>query len=77
MACFRLSERKNKKTGAVKKIIIIDTLAKPTPSEELAIQRYVNAGVEIAFKSEKRAAAARERIKKNGGSIRKKKAETK
>lgn len=75
MAYYKLTERKNKKTGAVKKVIILDTLAKPTPVEELAVQTYVNAGYEIAFKSEKRAAAARKRIKENGGKIGKKKAE--
>lgn len=75
MAYYKLTERKNRKTGAVKKVIILDTLATPTPAEELAVQTYVNAGYEIAFKSEKRAAAARKRIKENGGKIRKKKAE--
>ena len=75
MAYYKLTERKNRKTGAVKKVIILDTLSKPTPAEELAVQTYVNAGYEIAFKSEKRAAAARKRIKANGGRIGKKKAD--
>ena len=66
MAYYKLTERKNRKTGVVKKVIILDTLATPTPAEELAVQTYVNAGYEIAFKSEKRAAAARERAKKTG-----------
>jgi hypothetical protein len=73
MAYYKLTERKSRKTGATKKVIIIDTKAKPTAEEEKAVQMYVNAGYEIAFKSEKRAAAARERIKKNGGKIQKKK----
>lgn len=69
MAYYRLTERKNRKTGLVKKVIILDTVKKPTPAEELAVQTYVNAGYEIAFKSEKRAAAARERVMANGGKV--------
>lgn len=72
MAYYKLSERKNRKTGEIKKVIILDTMAKPTPAEEFAVQTYVNAGYEITFKSEKRAAAARKRIKENGGKIGKK-----
>ena len=74
MAYYKLTERKNRKTGVIKKVIILDTMAKPTPAEELAVQTYVNAGYEIAFKSEKRAAAARKRVKENGGRVGNKKA---
>jgi ribosomal protein L13 len=50
-----------------KKIITINTkCVEPTPAELQAAQMYVNAGYEIRFKSEKRAAAARKRAKENG-----------
>lgn len=56
--------RINPKTG--KKTITIDTGVTPIPAEERAVQTYVNAGYEIRFKSEKRAAAARKRAQEIG-----------
>lgn len=58
-----------------KKIITIDTKHIPIPAEEQAAQMYVNAGYEIRFKSEKRAAAARKRAKESGFGSKKAKAE--
>ena len=55
-----------------KKFITIDTKHTPIPAEKDAAQMYVNAGYEIRYKSEKRATAARKRIKENGGKIGKK-----
>ena len=65
--------RINQKTG--KKTITIDTGITPTPAEKDALQTYVNAGYEIRFKSEKRAAAARKRAKENGFGKKKEEAE--
>jgi hypothetical protein len=56
--------RINQKTG--KKTITIDTGYTPSPAEKEAAQMYVNAGYEVRFKSEKRAAAAKKRAKENG-----------
>lgn len=64
----------NAKTG--KRYVTINGAVAPTPADNNAIQFYVNAGYEIRFKSEKRAAAARERAKTTGFG-RKKKAEAK
>lgn len=56
--------RTNPKTG--KKTITIDTGVTPIPAEIAAVQIYVNAGYEIRFKSEKRAAAAKKRAMESG-----------
>jgi hypothetical protein len=56
--------RINPKTG--KKTITLDGAVNPTPAELQAVQVYVNAGYEIRFKSEKRAAAAAKRAKETG-----------
>lgn len=54
----------NPRTG--KKTVTIDSSVAPSPADNNAVQFYVNAGYEIRFKSEKRAAAARKRAKENG-----------
>lgn len=54
----------NPRTG--KKTVTIDTAVAPTPADNNAVQFYVNAGYEVRFKSEKRAAAARKRAMENG-----------
>jgi hypothetical protein len=54
----------NPKTG--KRYVTIDGSVAPTPADNNAIQFYVNAGYEIRFKSEKRAAAARKRAAATG-----------
>lgn len=59
------------------KTITIDRKVKPTAEDKDDVQMYVNAGYIIRYKSEKRAAAARERVKANGGRIGKKKTEEK
>lgn len=59
------------------KIITIDNKVIPTEAEKFAVQSYVNAGYIIRFKSEKRAAAARERAKQTGFGKKKKTTETK
>ena len=64
MASKYFVTRINPKTG--KKTITLDTKVTPTPAETNAVQIYVNAGYEICFKSEKRAAAARKRAKESG-----------
>ena len=56
--------RINPKT--LKKTITLDTNVAPSAAELVAVETYVKAGYEIRFKSEKRAAAARERAKQNG-----------
>jgi hypothetical protein len=56
--------RVNPKTG--KKTITLDGSITPTPVQLQAVQTYVNAGYEIRFKSEKRAAAAAKRAKETG-----------
>jgi hypothetical protein len=56
--------RVNQKTG--KKTITIDNSVSPNPAQLNAVQVYVNAGYEIRFKSEKRAAAARKRALETG-----------
>ena len=73
-----MADNKYYKLNRNKKIITIDRKVKPTAEDKEDIQRYVNAGYIIRYKSEKRAAAARERVKANGGRIGKnKKEETK
>ena len=51
--------RVNQRTG--KKTVTIDTTVIPTPADKDTVQFYVNAGYEIRYKSEKRAAAAKKR----------------
>lgn len=58
-----------------KKIVTIDTSVSPIPADTQAVQFYVNAGYEIRFKSEKRAAAARKRAATTGFGRKKKVAE--
>lgn len=62
------------KLNSDKKTITIDTKVSPTAQDKEEVQMYVVAGYIIRHKSEKRAAAAKERIEKNGGKIGKKKA---
>lgn len=64
MATKYFTTSTNPKTG--KKYVTINGAVAPTPADNNAIQFYVNAGYEIRFKSEKRAAAARKRAKENG-----------
>lgn len=56
------------------KTITIDRSVKPTVADKEEIQLYIAGGYILRHKSEKRAAAARERVKANGGKIGKKKA---
>lgn len=56
--------RVSPKTG--KKTITIDRAVNPAPADTDAVQFYVNAGYEIRFKSEKRAAAAKKRAEETG-----------
>lgn len=72
-----MADKKYFKLNPKNKTITIDTKAKATAEDKEAIQMYVNAGYIIRYKSEKRAAAARERVKANGGKIGKKKTEEK
>lgn len=54
------------KLNTEKKTITIDTKVKPSEFEKNAVQMYLVAGYVLREKSEKRAAAARERAAKNG-----------
>ena len=68
---YKLSQRttRDKETKEIKKIsnyIIIDDSVKPTPKDIEDIKLYIQCGYTIHHKSAKRAAAARERAKKNG-----------
>lgn len=73
-----MADNKYYKLNKNNKTITIDRKVKPTAEDKEDVQMYVNAGYIIRYKSEKRAAAARERVKANGGKIGKsKKEETK
>lgn len=73
---YKLSER-HLKSGAIKRVITVDDSVKPTARDLADVKMYVECGYVKAHKSEKRAAAAKARIEKNGGKIGKKKAEDK
>lgn len=68
-----MAEKKYYKVNAANKTITLDTTVKATAQDMQDIQIYVMAGYIIRHKSQKRAEAALERIKKNGGKISKKK----
>lgn len=72
-----MADNKYYKLNTNNKTITIDRKVKPTAEDKDDVQMYVNAGYIIRYKSEKRAAAARERVKANGGRIGKKKTEEK
>ena len=63
--------RINPKT--LKKTITLDTKVQPSAADLVAVETYVKAGYEIRFKSEKRAAIAKERAKTTGFGKNKKK----
>lgn len=52
--------------NTLKKTVTLDTKVNPTAADLVAVETYVKAGYEIRFKSEKRAAIAKERAKKSG-----------
>jgi hypothetical protein len=68
---YKLSERLLK-SGAIKRTITVDDSVKPTERDLADLRMYIQCGYVLAHKSEKRAAAARKRIKENGGKIGKK-----
>lgn len=78
---YKLSQRttRDKETKEIKKVsnyIIIDDSVTPTPKDIEDIKLYIQCGFTIQHKSAKRAAAAKERAKKNGfGKNNKKKTE--
>lgn len=59
------------KINEKKKIITVDTTVTPTVADKDLLSIFVAGGYKLRVKSEKRAAAARERIAKNGGKIKK------
>lgn len=67
-----MADKKYFKLNKETEVVTIDTKVTPKQAEKDVVQMYVNAGWTIRFKSEKRAAAARKRIKENGGKISKK-----
>lgn len=69
---YKLSER-NLKSGAIKRVITVDDSVKPTDRDLADVRMYIQCGYVLAHKSQKRAEAARKRIKENGGKIGKKK----
>ena len=61
-----MAEKKYLKVNAEKKVITIDKAVKPTEDDKMLLNIYVGNGYTVRYKSEKRAAAARERAKKTG-----------
>ena len=67
-----MADKKFFTLNTTRKTITLDTKVKPTELDKEAVQMYVNAGYIIRYKSESRAAAARERAKKTGFGAKKK-----
>jgi hypothetical protein len=63
------------KVNEKNKTVTIDTTVVPTISDKDLVTYYVAGGYKLRVKSEKRAALARERVKNNGGKIKKDKKE--
>lgn len=61
-----MAEKKYLKVNADKKVITIDKSVKATEDDKMLLNIYVGNGYIVRYKSEKRAAAARERAKKTG-----------
>lgn len=61
-----MADKKYYKANTQKRVITIDTTVKATAEDKDIIQMYLAAGYTLRCKSQKRAAVARERAKKNG-----------
>lgn len=59
------------KVNEKNKTVTVDTSVTPTVADKDLVTFYVAGGYKLRVKSEKRAAAARERVAKNGGRIKK------